>query len=364
MRGEFLRVWSDTWREIWSPLAELDEAPDDVFVELYQKLVLAFTELTPEAAQTLVIKDAILRKEIFSRSLLECGLDLVVVPWEQMYDVALTDVDADREMLVNAVFGMVHDLAKSLASVNQALANVSGDTEKCKQAFRRSLDEIANDPERSREAFEQTQASDFVGERAIIRFLEEAHSVLQDLADESLTNHYFNLLEAFIEKFSLRYDLRRPCTLCPTLPGIFTRLLSDLRTATAQDTHFDGLRKDFEAAVRDLRIDDSDARIRTCIQKQINLLEALGSRAPGVTGNTLGRICDQVGTWPHEKIKEAIKALYTFTCDYPGIRHGGTPANAIRTIEMKDLVALSIVLAGFTPYLTDQLDANMVYLGT
>ena len=47
----------------------------------------------------------------------------------------------------------------------------------------------------------------------------------------------------------------------------------------------------------------SESRIKTCIQKQVNLLEAIGSAFPGVKGKTLGAICDQVGTWPHEKIK-------------------------------------------------------------
>jgi hypothetical protein len=62
-------------------------------------------------------------------------------------------------------------------------------------------------------------------------------------------------------------------------------------------------------------------------------------------------------------VQEAIKSLYKFTNSYPGIRHAGTPATALRVIDMRDLVAMSILLAGFTPYLSDQLDANIVYRG-
>jgi hypothetical protein len=58
-----------------------------------------------------------------------------------------------------------------------------------------------------------------------------------------------------------------------------------------------------------------------------------------------------------------MKSLYGFTSDYPGIRHGGTAANAIRAIDMRDMVAMSILLAGFTPYLTDQLDPDVVFRG-
>ena len=121
--------------------------------------------------------------------------------------------------------------------------------------------------------------------------------------------------------------------------------------------------KDFENSVRDLRIDCSDGRIKTCIQKQVNLLEAIGRTHPGVTQTTLGAICDQLVTWPHQRIRDAMKNLYGFASDYPGIRHGGTPANALRAIDMRDFVATCILLAGFTPYLANRLDADIVYRG-
>ena len=189
------------------------------------------------------------------------------------------------------------------------------------------------------------------------------HIILDDLGGDQLSNHYFNLLNAFIEKFSLRYDLRRPCILCPTLPGVFASLLRDLRDVTSRDAHLDGLMRDFENAIRDLRSDCSGDRIKTCIQKQVNLLEAIGGACAGVTQKTLGAICDQVTTWPHQKVKDAMKNLYGFASDYPGIRHGGTAANAIRAIDMRDMVAMSILLAGFTLYLSDQLDPDIVYRG-
>jgi hypothetical protein len=226
-----------------------------------------------------------------------------------------------------------------------------------------SLADIIDRPAQSREAFEKTGASDFAGERALVDFLEAAHTALEDLAGDELSNRYFNLLAAFIDKFSLRYNLRRPCTLCPTLPGLFASLVRDLRVLTSQDAHMDALMKAFENAVRDLRHDCSDGRIKTCIQKQVNLLEAIGRAAPGVTEKTLGKICDQVGTWPHAQLKEAMQRLYGFASDYPGIRHGGTPKKALRPVDMRDLVAMSIVLAGFTPYLSSGLNADIVYRG-
>ena len=275
MRAEFIGVWSETWREIWLPVVEQENVPEDVFCELYRELAPALkTPLTVEA-----------------------------------------------------------------------------------------LADIIDDPLQSREAFERVSSAQLSGERMLSRFLEMAHPVFDDIGGDALSNRYFLLLGTFIDKYSLRYDLRRPCTLCPTLPGLFASLVRDLRGLGNRDGHLDTLMKEFESAIRDLRTDSSDGRIKTCIQKQVNLLEALGRTLPGVTGTTLGAICNQVVTWPHEKLKDAIKSLYGFACDYPGIRHGGTPANALRAIEMRDMLAMSILLAGFTPYLSDQLDADVVYRG-
>lgn len=275
MRGEFIGVWSETWREIWLPLIDHEDVAEDIFCELYRALAPAL---------------------------------------------------------------------ESPPSV-EALAD------------------IIDNPVQSREAFEKTVSDDFAGERALVAFLEAAHSALDELAGDELSNRYFNLLAGFVDKFSLRYDLRRPCTLCPTLPSVFASLVRDLRVLASQDAHLDTLMKEFENAVRDLRHDCSDGRIKTCIQKQVNLLEAIGRTAPGVTGTTLGAICNQVGTWPHDKLKEAMKDLYGFASDYPGIRHGGTPGNALRAVDMRDMVAMSILLAGFMPYLAAQLDADVVYRG-
>jgi hypothetical protein len=282
MQGEFIRVWSETWREIWQPLIDLrlgeegEVVPEDIFCDLYRELAKALREpLSPGG-----------------------------------------------------------------------------------------LAEIVDDPVLSREKFERASVTDLAGERALVAFFEATHAALDELVGDELSNYYFNLLAAFIDKFSLRYDLRRPCFLCPTLPGVFASLVRDLRVLSGQDPHVDALMKEFENAVRDLRHDCSDGRIKTCIQKQVNLVEAIGRSSPGVTGTTLGKICDQVGTWPHEKLKAAMKDLYGFASDYPGIRHGGTPASALRAVDMRDMVAMSILLTGFTPYLESRLSAEAIYGGS
>jgi len=193
--------------------------------------------------------------------------------------------------------------------------------------------------------------------------LEKIYQTVSDIGGDDLSNAYFNIVESFLVKYSLRYDLRRPFSLHPTVPGIFSRLFFELKVLAAADADLHAAMLDFEDSVRDLRNDKSATRIKTCIAKQTNLLEAIGQRLPAVTSKTLGTICDQAGTWPHKDVKESMKSLYRFASDYPGIRHGGTASNKIREIEIRDLVSMSALLVGFTPYLTDQLDNNAVYSG-
>lgn len=368
MRGEFFCVWSETWREIWLPLIDQENVPDDIFCELYRELVAALKGPSADDAEALAINDAIQLREAFDRALVIAAIEVDLARRDEVFDgsLALTLETAvrRREALETALTTLINDATISRGALSKALSELTNDPQKRAEAKERALEGVINDMLRSREAFERTQGNDFAGERALVTFLEGAHGILYDLGGDQLANLFYNLLDAFIAKFSLRYDLRRPFTLCPTLPGVFASLISDLRVMTSQDAHLDGLRKDFEDAIRDLRIDCSDARIRNCIQKQVIFLEALGQNFPGVTENTLGAICGQVGTWPHNKVQEAMMNLYKFSNSYPGIRHAGRPATALRVIEMRDLVAVSILLAGFTPYLTDHFNADAVYRGS
>ena len=367
MRGEFIGVWSETWRWIWSEIAIHEAAPADLFCELYRELDRALKPPSTEAALSLVINDEILSKEAFEKALSLATAGLDTVGRQNAFDLAISRSEdepiARKDALEEAVAKIIGDTTRSRNLWELVLEDIVGDSDKIKGLLERTLANTINDPVKGSRALEGARAEEIDGELKLVGFLESAHEILQDMGGDPLSNHYFNLLETFIAKFSLRYDLRRPCTLCPTLPGIFASLVDDLRAIANRDAHLDGLMRDFEDAVRDLRIDSSDRRIRICIQKQVNVLEAMGARCPGVTEDTLGAICKEVNTWPHLKVQEAMQSLYKFTCNYPGIRHAGASASALRDIDMRDMVAMSILLTGFTPYLTDQLNVDAIYRG-
>lgn len=223
---------------------------------------------------------------------------------------------------------------------------------------------------------------DAPSEHAIVEALEKAFKPFDDAGGDQLSNAYFVAVQTFIEKFSLRYDVRRPSfnrrmAIYPTLPGLFTKMLRDLRLSSAQDAALAELMAAFEETIRDLHDERSPRRVKQCIAAQCNLLEAILSQHPNILAynidmenripqgqkvNTFGAMCNRAGVWPHNKVMESAKAIYSFASDYPGIRHGGTPANQLREVDMRDLLSISVILTGFSPYLSPSMDPEKIYL--
>jgi len=226
----------------------------------------------------------------------------------------------------------------------------------------RIYEEAAADSSKAKNELKKRWFKKPIEETNAIAFLEKSYSVFDEY-DANLGNQYFNRVDGFLKRYSLRYDLRRPLTLHPTLPGIFSSLVTELRNISLQDAHLRELLSEFEDSIRDLRTDLSQARVKTCLLKQFNLIEAVGRSFPGVTRQTLGDICGQINSWPHVTIREALKKLYGFRSDYPGVGHAGNPASVVRELDARDIIAIGIMLTGFVPYLTDRMDARLVYRG-
>lgn len=363
MRGEFIGVWEETYRGIWIPLLQQEGVPSDVYSALYQELYEAIGD-TPGDEFPLQINDAIQLREAFNRALMLVGVDVDREKADEAYGVVdQHDVTARRAAIESTLANLIGDSANAVQALDQALRELANEPVKRAEARERALSLILNDTVKSREAFEEVRASMLIGERAIIVFLESVFDVLEEYGSDTLSNLYFNQLAEFINKFSLRYDLRRPCMLCPTLPGVFANLVRSLRTMAQQDAHLAGLMHAFEESVRDLRYGSTEERIKTCMGKQFMLLEALGATAPEVTKQTLGDMCDELQTWPHATVRESLKKVYGFASNYPGIRHGGNAASKIRDINMRDMIAISILLTGFAPYLNDHIDNDAVFWG-
>lgn len=308
MSGELLPVWPRTWQEIWSRLAKHADAPDDFFVQLVSDL--APQPLQPPAPPQPSLEAYNQSGELIEFSALEARSD---------YEASIARYTEDRNIYESAL----------------------NSEERARAFFRVLLGRVSTESE------------------AIV-FLEQSYEALRVYGNDGLITRFRELVVAFLLGFNLRYELRAEFSLHATMSGLFTKLISEVRRIAQTDNHLAGLLSEFEEAFADLRANRTQARMKTCLQKQYNMLEALGRNCPNVTATTLGAICDQLD-WPHEKMKEVGKNLYRFGSDYPGVRHGGTPGNALRDLQMRDFVSISLMLASFAPYVTNGLDSDLCY---
>lgn len=308
MNSELLPVWASTWPELWSRLSKSAEAPDDLFIGLVG-------ELAPEPQPP--VAPAAPQLEAFD----EAGalIDHAAIQARDDYDRALFAYNSARDKYISALSSNI--LARRF--------------------FREMVSKVDN-------------------ERDSIKFLENVYWALLELEHDRLPGRYRDLVGDFLRKFSLRYELRGQFSLRATMPGVFAKMMREVRAIACEDAHLRSLMEEFEEAFSDLREERTQAKIKTCLQKQFNLVEGLGGRYPGVNKLTLGAICNQLD-WPHASVRELGLKLYGFRSDYPGVGHAGNPRGVLRDLDMRDFVSLSLMLASFTPYVTHGLEADRCY---
>jgi hypothetical protein len=221
------------------------------------------------------------------------------------------------------------------------------------------LEEILNDAVKAHDAFYALNGSDFANETAVVEFLEAAYKVIADYDIAGYVEVFKLRLREFIQKYNLRYRLDDPFKLRFLLPGSFTNLYSELQRLNTSNAHLTSLLQDFEHAFDDYARLQNPSHLKTCIAKVSNYAEGLASSTHGQPG-TLGVLCNQIGDWPHDKVKEALQNLYKFCSDYPGIRHAGNPNGIRRDLSAKDSTLICLLLIGFTGYLSPNVDERSV----
>lgn len=259
--------------------------------------------------------------------------------WEPLADYSARDAAAPPDLF--------SDL---FAAVEEFLSPRPTDSE---------LEEARNDPDKARSRFLALRGTDFASESAIVHFLEEAHNVIADYEIPGLDDLYQRLLRDALCKFNLRYRLDEPFTVRFLLPGSFNNLYAELHRLNAGNGHLASLLTDFEKAFDRYARSQDPTDLKTCIAKASNYAEGLASATCGTPG-TLSALCDQLTDWPHDKVKEALKSLYKFCSDYPGIRHAGDPAGVRRDLATRDVTLASLLLLSFSGYLSPTPDERVV----
>lgn len=221
------------------------------------------------------------------------------------------------------------------------------------------LEEARNNPDKARQRFIALKGTDFANESNIVQFLEEARNVIADYEIAGFEDHYRRLIRDVMAKFNLRYRLDDPFILRFLLPGSFNNLYNELHRLNTSNGHLASLWTDFEEAFDLYARTQSDSNLRVSIAKASNYLEGVASATHGNAG-TLGSLCDQLTDWPHDKVKEAVKNLYGFCSDYPGIRHAGNPRNQRRPLDRRDSVSINVSLLALASYLCTGFDEGLM----
>ena len=222
-----------------------------------------------------------------------------------------------------------------------------------------------SDPATAEAMLASLSEADFDSELAAHRAISSTYSVLGDIATDDLAITYRDLLRSFVDQYSLRYYVDERARLWISFSGLATALFGQIRLAAEAHPHLLQELCAFERALAECLAEPAEDRIKTTIQKQVNLLEAFGSKHHLVsrntlgTRNTLGHMLAQVGSWPHDSMLDAAKQLLKFANDYPGIRHGGNYELATRKLDLRDLASVTLSLVGLIAYLADDFEAQI-----
>ncbi|MDX1999558.1 MAG: hypothetical protein SF066_17705 [Thermoanaerobaculia bacterium] len=366
MAGEMVDVWLEMWPQVWLPLSEDEDAPEDLFCLIYDALDPALRPpSTRDDVIVLLQGDIIIARDLYGDALTSLSVEASPGECLRVFDSLLfSDSGADAlrlDLLEAAVATFSGGLDRAQVAVSAAIDKFLKNDRAVKAALQRRISDIVNDEERSRITFSEVKGQDLIGEAAAIGFFERVYSVLLEAAGERFAGRYSLSLRSFCKRYARRYDVRPPCFFSLHLPGVFAALLARVEGVADLEPHIAGLLADFEEALADLRHGLSETRLKSCISKQFVLLESLAILDPRIKSDTLGSICNELKSFPHSALREALKKIYGFASDYPGIRHAGTPKSALRPIEVRDMVALTVVLAGFFPYLTEEVSLKDIF---
>lgn len=223
------------------------------------------------------------------------------------------------------------------------------------------MSDLIGNPELAAEFFMGLSGESFFSENAIIQFLEAVLDTLSEF-DDVLPSRYMALMSYFMKKYNLRYILGDRGELYPSVTGIFSELMSGIDGVASESEHLSSLMAEMYSALYAIKADGSQANVKTFVHKLFNLAEALACDRSEVKGRTLGDACKQIQSWPHVAVRSSLSSLYGFASDYPGMRHAGSAASKLRDLDMRDLVSMSVILAGYMPYLADELVCEDIYI--
>ncbi|MBN8501320.1 MAG: hypothetical protein J0M19_09245 [Sphingomonadales bacterium] len=183
MIGQLVPAWGETWKYIWAKLLQGSDESDQLIVELFREFAappVPPLEPPPPPENAFDANGALVDAEALAQA--------------AAYQGALAAYERQRARHEEALNGL--GTRKTLHSLIMAAADT---------------------------------------EQAAIQCLERGFLLAEEIGGDALANRFYLLVDAFLLKFSLRYDLRRPFTLHPTLSGVFASMMRDLKAVAQSD---------------------------------------------------------------------------------------------------------------------------------
>ena len=131
----------------------------------------------------------------------------------------------------------------------------------------------------------------------------------------------------------------------------------ELEKLNAANSDLAELMEEFEHSFDNYVRSQKQGDLKTCIGKAAMYAEGIAGKATGRNGS-LGDLCDILQCWPHRAVKSAVKSLYGFCSDYPGIRHGTNTAARLRNLDSRDAIFFPVLFLSLAGYVTESIDTK------
>jgi hypothetical protein len=175
--------------------------------------------------------------------------------------------------------------------------------------------------------------------------LEEIDSLLRERVLETVRVQFANAVTVALEREQAGYSFVEGCI----VPILSAEEQSELESALA--VKYEGAREHMRKAIQFLAERGPAADYENACKEAISAVESVCKEIADMPTATLGSAADRVAQTRgiHKALIASLKALYGFSSDEPGIRHGGPPG------QVSDKTARFVVVscAAWLAYLNE-----------
>lgn len=210
------------------------------------------------------------------------------------------------------------------------------------------LDQIGD----ARTALNRIKGAFFLSGRAVAMLLSDVAVALQEYENPELDAAYRERLKQFLERHALPYRLDAiPFKLTPLLHGELDALYRSLGLRADSDAGVREALSAFEDAWERQSADWSQISAKEAIKAASLLAENILISASNGQSNQFGKALSQMrndNRFPSNDFANIFERAYTFTNNYPNIRHAGDAACKRRDLRREDAVLAALVFVGLS----------------